>query len=359
MGGLAFARMAPVSLQADDALESGLLDLRGRGFEYGGGLANHGPMAAEALARLGRPEAIGPWVRDYRRKLDDAPSARSPLRGDEWREALGRFDRVADWAALFGETLREAPWPEVLDTWSARLASGLAAAALHGLIRTGHAVRALEVRATPPRLDELAQGLAYWAARHQRLPERPGAKAPGRLPSEALALVPRLPLAQRRGGFITEGLLALEGLPSFSEVADAADPSLEPGRFLSDLTLTFARVCRDEASGTGRVIAFVHAVTGPSAVRLLVPHVSQATARLLLRYAWQAAAAIYSAFSHASVSAGAVAAPSDPNALVDAAVATGDEHAIKFTEACFREHEQRPDVGYLEAATRVVGRLGG
>ena len=106
------------------------------------------------------------------------------------------------------------------------------------------------------------------------------------------------------------------------------------------------------------MIAFVHAVTGPSAVRLLLPHVSEATAQLLLRYAWQAAAALYAAFSHASVSAPTVAVPSDPNALIDAAVATRDEHAIKFTEACLREHAQRPGVGYLEAAGRVVGRLG-
>ena len=37
------------------------------------GLANHGPMAAEALAQLGRHDAIAGWVARYRKRLDEAP----------------------------------------------------------------------------------------------------------------------------------------------------------------------------------------------------------------------------------------------------------------------------------------------
>ena len=36
--------------------------------------------------------------------------------------------------------------------------------------------------------------------------------------------------------------------------------------------------------------------------------------------------------------------------LIDSAVATGDEHAIKFTEACLREHALNPKPVYLAAA---------
>jgi hypothetical protein len=348
--------MALVSSRADDALEAAFLDLRGRGFEYGGGLANHGPMAAEALARLERPEAVGPWVHVYRRKLENAPVPRARLREGEWREALGRFERVADWAALFDEELREGPWRAVVGCWSARLAGGLAAAAFHGVIRTGHAVRALEARESRPRLEELAQGLAYWAARYQALPERKCAAASGRLPSQALPDVPFLPKEQRRGGFITDGLLALEGFVPFVEVADRADTTLDPSLFLSDLTRAFAAVLRDEAHDFGRVIAFVHAVTGPAAVRLLLPHVSAETARALLRYAWQSAAAVYSAFGRSPEQAPLPAMPGIPD-LVERAVANGDEHAIKLTEACLREHASRPDPVYLEAIAQTLERI--
>ena len=53
------------------------------------GLANHGPMAAEALAHLGRHDAIAGWVARYRTRLDDAPPAARPLTEEDWPAALG------------------------------------------------------------------------------------------------------------------------------------------------------------------------------------------------------------------------------------------------------------------------------
>ena len=49
--------------------------------------------------------------------------------------------------------------------------------------------------------------------------------------------------------------------------------------------------------------------------------------------------------------------PVDREALVDRALATGDEHAIKFTEACLREHAVNPKPIYLEAANAAVAHL--
>ena len=45
-----------------DVLLDALDRLRGTGPEFGGFLANHGPMAAEALTRIGGSEAIPRWV---------------------------------------------------------------------------------------------------------------------------------------------------------------------------------------------------------------------------------------------------------------------------------------------------------
>ena len=49
-------------------------------------------------------------------------------------------------------------------------------------------------------------------------------------------------------------------------------------------------------------------------------------------------------------------ASSFPGDLVDRAVASGDEHTIKDTEACLREHALAPDPGYLAAARVRVER---
>jgi len=345
------------SAAGSDALDEALEMLSRSGFEYQGGLANHGPMAAEALVVLGRHDAVRPWVEGYRRRLQDRGTPRERLAAGAWRDALGDFRRAPDWAQMLERELSDGAWPAVLERWSERLAPGLAGAALHGLIRTGHAARALSARDTPARRRELAEGLAYWAARYQTLPETRGRAGTDR-PSAALARVTRLPLDQRaRPGLISDGLRALEGFAPFLEVADLADTSLEGSEFLSDLTARFAQVYWEESHDFGRVIAFIHSVTGPSAVRLILPHMGATARRTLLRYAWQAGAALYAALSRAGQAAPLPAAPEEWDALVERAVATGDEHAIKFGEACRREDAVRPAAIYRHAARDAAERL--
>ena len=341
---------APVTpKRGPEALDEALERFAGTGPEYYGGLANHGPMAAEALVRLGRAEAVSPWVDGYRGKLQPGPAGRRPIAPSEWREALGDIGRVADWAALFDRALREAPFTAVLQEWAPRLAPGLSAAACHGLIRTGQAARSLAERDSPARRGELAQGLAYWAARYQALPEKAGA-SPGVRASQALDRVPRLPPERRGRGLISDTLAGLAEVPAFADVAALVDVSA--AGFLSDLTETFAGVFLAQAR-PGTRIAFVHAVTGPSAVRLLLPHLGPEAGPLLLRYAWQVAAAVYGGYA-AAPNPDADAKPWPREELIDRAVATGDEHAFKLTEACLREHAISPKPVYLAAAQRNV-----
>jgi hypothetical protein len=354
----ATAMTPPEPNRSQDLLDDALERLTGCGPEFGGGLANHGPMAAEALVTLGRAEDVARWVDAYRRRLGRPLARREPIPAADWRAALGRFERAADWSAFFAARLQEGPWTDVLDTWSARLAPGFIGAATHGAIRTGHAARALAARDTPSRRRELAEGLAYWAARYQELPEAKGPARTGVLPSRALVEVPLLPGERRgRGGLILDRLEGLDGFAPFASVADLVDTGGGASAFLSDLTAAFAGVYLEQARANPRnVIAFIHSVTGPSAVRLLLPHVSSVTARTLLRYSWLAAAALLSGLREPASSV-SPAAPPGPATLVDASVATGDEHAIKFTEACLREHAVSPDRVYLAAARDATSRL--
>jgi hypothetical protein len=348
---LAAGRAAPGVM--DDVL--GLLAQTGP--EYAGGLSNHGPMAAEAILALGRPERALPWVESYRRRLRGHPESRNAIPRDAWREALGDYTRVGDWIVFFHRELAEGPWQDALGRWTASLAPGMSAAAFHGLIRTAHATRSLCAGETPARRRELAEGLGYWAARYQTLPSREGAGRTGATPSQAIREVPTLAPGRRGGGPITDALLALDGLPSFADVAGLVDSSGDATRFLSDLTETFAGVYVAKAP-SGNVIAWVHSVTGPSAVRLLLPHLPPASRAEVLRCAWQAAAAIYAAFGSVSSRVEAPAQLPDREGLIDRALATGDEHAIKFTEACLREHALNATPVYLQAALHAVGSLG-
>jgi hypothetical protein len=361
-GTAAFAAASLVGDHVSAAKDDGALDLALERFartgpEYRGGLANHGPMAAEALVALGRSDAIATWVERYASRLGPSPSAGDPIPPAGWKVALGRRERFADWAVFFRRELAQAPWPLVLRLWMPRLAPGFVAVATHGAIRTGHAARALAARETPPRLRELAEGLAYWAANFTLLPETATARG-NALPSEAVATLELLPASERRSsGFITARLAGLSGFAPFKEVAARVAVSGDPSAFFSDLTAAFARIYLENAT-PGKVITFVHGVTGPSAARLLLPYADEAGTRALMSYAWQAAAALYVAMGDRPSGPLPEVDPLDAATLVERAVANGDEHAIKLTETCLRENALRPRPVYRLAAQDALSRLG-
>ncbi len=319
---------------------------------------NHGPMVAETLHVLGRGDEAIPWVESYKTRLQDHPEAHNPISREGWREALGDRQRVGDWILFFDRELSEAPWPEVLNRWVPILAPGLMAAAGHGLIRTSHAVRSLGVAETPQRLHELAEGLGYWADRYQLLPGAPSGRATTHSPQEALAQVQRIHGPDfDADGSIVRHLAGLEHEPSFDPAIDLADTSGDLSQLISDLTETFAGVYLANHRG---LIAFVHSVTAPSALRNLVPYISEADARLAARYAWQACAAIYAWFSEElPASTPDFTPPTERHEdLIDRAVTASGAHSIKFTEACLREYTLNPKPVYLAAAHDAAQRVG-
>jgi hypothetical protein len=138
-----------------DLLDEAYEQLHTKGPEFEGWLSNHGPMAADALMRLGRGEDVAGWLRGYVSRLEPMPDARWPITEAEWPGLLGDASRLGDWCALLTQQVCDEPWDAVLARWWPRLVTGTVASAAHGLTRTGHAVRALREKVTPPRLAEL------------------------------------------------------------------------------------------------------------------------------------------------------------------------------------------------------------
>jgi hypothetical protein len=335
-------------------MEDALAVLSRFGPEYQGGFANHAPMVADALISMGRSEDVMPWVEEYSKNLDEHPESSSPIAEKEWMRALGDFSRHGDWVAFFQRQLEEQSWKEVLSRWVPELAPGMAAAAAHGLLRTAHIARRLGEYETKAGIRELAEGLAYWASRYQTLPASPAQSVSKMKPADAISHIELLPEDKRHGGFITTRLEALKGFAPFAPVIHQIDPSIPPSELLSDLTSTFARLYL--MSSRRSLIAFVHAVTGPASIRILVPYLSRDAIVRVLRYGWQLAAAIYC--SHASRNHVEIQQQDlVPENLIDQAVSAKDEHAIKFTEACLREYRIKPDPIYLVAAKNACDQL--
>jgi hypothetical protein len=205
------------------------------------------------------------------------------------------------------------------------------------------------------RLRELADGLASWAASYAELPTASAAAGGRYPPAEALAKVPVVPPERRPPGNITVALSKLAEFPQFAPVIDLVELGDDLDAAVAALAELFARVYLTNAVDTRTFIVFVHSVTAVHALGNMLPHVSPATGRLLARHAWQAGCGLYAAFGGAPPADVIKAGDDDADAVVNQAVANGDEHVIKFTEAGLSRHKIAPSPAYIAAIQHAVG----
>ncbi len=345
-----------------DAIDDVLDLLKNTGVEYSQGFSNHGPMASEAMLTLGRADLIVNWAEHYKRRLRELPKGSNEITDANWKEAIGQASRVADWINYFNRQLAEKPWQDVLSKWIPHLCSGFMAGSTHGFLRTAHNTRSLSRASTPQRINELAEGLAYWAAYYQALPT--AAEAPGKnlLVSKAIKFLHPVSaevLESHHFHLIRESTSLLDEVDSFDQVINLVDASIDYSTFLSDLSATFAACYLKNATSIGHAITMIHCVTAPSAIRLIAPHVNEECTRQLLRYAWQTAAALYTIYGQEGFSLACSTFDGKWDDIIERAIATGDEHAVKFTEACLREHKINSNPIFLAAAchaTRLIGK---
>jgi hypothetical protein len=343
--------------------------LHATGPEFDGWLSNHGPMAAEAMVRRGQADRVHRWLDGYMARLEEFPRGSGAI-GSSWQDALGDPRRIADWTAYFEREVTGQPWQQALETWWPRLLPGVAAAATHGVIRVGHAVRALrEDGEDADHLTELAHGLAYWAARWQPVPGVPAEGSPpvtaragpgepaGPGAAGALAAVPRI--ADQSGG-IRDRLARLAGLPGWP-AALAAPQIPAPAEALQPwlASLVDAAATRYLWYGHGEGVMLVHSATAPNAILRTLPALDQQLWAPSAAAAWAAAAALTAIY--------APAAPADPARLPDPpggpqaaeetfarAIEHGDEHVIKFADTAADVYGRTGDPGVLAAAIRAT-----
>ena len=352
-------------------LDEAYARLHRTGPEFQGWLSNHGPMAVEALVRNGHAGAVHSWLDDYMRRLEDFPRGYRPIGDDDWREALGDARRIADWTTYFQRGVTDAPWPEVLNTWWPRLLPGLTAAATHGVIRVGHAVRSLLTDGdSPARRAELAHGLAYWAARWDTVAgvgealarlthaSRDGPVDEMPAPVALEGALASIPLLSDRTGGIVERLNRLGSLPDWPSLLTPPDLPSDPDGIESWLAkLIDVAVVRYLLYGHGDEIMLVHSVTAPNAVLRTLPALDRQLFVPSAAAAYVAAAALTSIYSAptpaptASLPGFAARSPADAFAR---AVDHGDEHVIKFADAAVDSYARTGDERALLAIFRAA-----
>jgi hypothetical protein len=332
-----------------DPLDDALDLLAPYGTEWLSGLSNHGPMAAEALLRMGRPGAVVPWTEQYVGRLEPMPILAEPIDDQAWNDRLGSVDAFASYYARASAELRDNAWHEVARSWIPRLVPGIWGAAAHGGLRTAHAVRSLAVRESAQRSDELARALAYWASVYEELPGQPRLKGWRGL-DDAMAEVTKLELPTKGGWLITETLAGITEVPEFPAVVESLGPTT-----VSEITRAFSGVYL--ANADHAAIALVHSVTAPNALRALLDFAPTESRDAAIGAAWRASAALLLAFGDKPRERGNGSTSLSRDELIDRAVASGDEHAIKLTAACLEEQAIEPDSVYPAAAVDVSARL--
>jgi hypothetical protein len=302
------------SISYADAVNGALDRLRTTGFYLGTSFANHGPMAAEALATLGYCDEVDGWLDANIRHRDYGPLPDPTQPITDWQAALGDRNRGGDWVELFRRELADAPWPEVLRNWCPRLLPGCAGSLTHGLIRTAHAVRSLREadRQSELQIDELARGLAFWAT----------------------TFTPP------------------ETAPAHNGDLDAAAVDLA----LSELTADYAG--HYAATMPSFPVPLIHTITAPAAMRLLLAELPPELHAAAFRTIAEVNRELFARFG--AKRAVGTHAPGGPGtdrtftALAAEALDLGDEHAIKICEATRRENALRPDPRYLSAASAAL-----
>lgn len=331
--------------------------------EYADGLAHHGPMGAEALESLGHHAKIPAFVDVY------APRLPPIVRGDvldaaQEADALGRMERAPDWIATFEARVDRDGVAGVLSRTLPRLLPGLFAGAGHGLLRVAHGLRALERATTPARQREVAHGLAYWAARFQRLPGAPRAwSRDGQCVADAMAAWPLLGEPDARAGYFFRVVERLDGWAPFEAALAgvAMPPPEEVEPFLDALCLASAGLyLRNPAAR----IAYVHAVTIPSALRDVLPYLDEAAQVQACGFGLQAVAALHSIFGEPD---GEPESDDEVERIADGeweeiryhAACSIEEHSIKMVDACAREDARRPNPVFRRAAADAALKIGG
>lgn len=283
--------------------------------EYRNGLSSHLPMALHALHALGAgPARLRAFYGSYSTRFQGrraAPPAAAPA---DWLALRGQIDAFPALRAHFARAIAQDGKDRTLRAAVPDLMPGVAAAALHGAIRTAHAMDAGHA-------GELAAALAYWAASWSALPPVPAAT--GREPFDRWT--ERLQQAgdqwQPGPGLISAGMRLAVDTAAWQELVAA--PTLPP-----DPLAALARFAANRYAAT-RNFTVLHLVTGCRALQVLAPCCdAQALAHALRAYV-----AAYLASGVGSRHTQPRHAPPDWPSLRAGAIASDDDHIVKLVHA--------------------------
>ncbi|MDP3418908.1 questin oxidase family protein [Falsiroseomonas sp.] len=349
--------MSPAAAETTDALPDALNQARRLSAEFGETLANHAAMVLWAQRQLGGTEGDARRFLDaYIRVNNLAPMLPldAPILRTDWTARLGDRRAEAAYRAFFRAELARLGSAGTLQRhYLPRLLPGIAASALHALMRLAYA----QDSGTEA---EVAEALGYWAATYLPLGEGIGAAPITDQPAAVLlrlAEEPTLRAMEFDDGLLWHAMRRTAAMPAFAPVHDWLAVCPETHRKMAqDSLLIYA--------ATGEFCA-LHAVSGTHWLRLILPVLEPADQHRAIRFFWQAIAAAYPKMHFPlpltpaeAERQRALPAP-DWAVIAAAACASDEEHDVSLVYSARCEEAQWGDPLYRVVAARRMGLLPG
>ncbi len=321
-------------------------------FEFPVLLANHLPMVLVALRRMGASdERLAEFFETYRKTngLVPAPPSVAQIARDRWTEALGDRRRETDYRAFFVNEVTRHGARAVIATYMPTLVPGIAASALHALMRLAYGVLNDDSM-------EVGTALGYWAATY--LPLCPATGAPPITDEPAAVFLrlrdyPTFKSVEVELDLLWHFMRSMAAKPEFTPVVDWLH--IVPG--------THDRMAKAALALMAGTMDFcaVHAVTGLHWIRILTDHWPNQD--LALRYFWAAIAALYPKIgfpdlpSAKQLDAWRHSACPDWPEIMAKAIRSDDEHDLSYTFSSHEEWKFYGDPLYRYVAAKRVGLI--
>ena len=324
-----------------------LAEARSFSGEYPQFLANHLPMMLVALHRLGATEKrLADCFEHYRdaHGLVAMADSNLPIDAIRWKEGLGDRSREGDYRLFLTLETERLGIDRVLISYLPDLLPGLAASAMHGLMRLAYGVYRSDEQ-------EVGAALGYWASTFLMLGETKGSPPITADPAEVLVR-----LSQRKGladvkvelDLLWHFMRAVSRKPEFAPVVD----------WLAIVPDSLERIARASlVLYTGSLdFCALHALTGAHWIRMITPLAPRPD--LIVRYFWQAIAALYPKMGFPGLPSKtevdewrSIRAP-DWDDIASAACRSNDEHDISLVFSAREEWKHYRDPLYRVAAAK-------
>jgi Questin oxidase-like len=336
-----------------DGLERALAWSRQWSVEFPYFLANHLPMVLVALHRMGADDdRLDAYCRIYHEKngLVPVPGPIGAVAPDNWRELLGQREREGDYRLFFANEVARLGAAQAATAYLPHLFPGLAASALHALMRMAYATMTDSD-------EETGIALAYWAATYLSLGvSRRASTAATDDPAEVLAYMygpATFRQVETERDLLWHFMRAIAQKPEFEPVVDMLAIGPETHDRVARLSLELYASTLDFCA--------LHAVTGTHWLRLIAPRAPDAATPL--RYFWQAITALVPKIGFPSL-AGAdqfeewrrMRLPDWPE-IFGEAVKRDDEHDLSLCFSAGEEFKRYGDPLYKYAAAKRLNLI--